>query len=228
MRIRGLKVAVRRHVMRAVARIDPDRYRHEAAYVAALLAKLDDVVLDRPDVRVEFKSTILTDRGPSSAESIWGADFGMTASLRSEVGQIDKGVLGQAKRRSLVSLPANEAEVFRVQVAKMSRVTVATVGLEVPKLSGVAPLIRIVESAEVFGTNWAARSLSGPGQDYEAVIRPRKEAGAAVLLWPAMPLDDYLCEYVVGCPHGDRDERFVRALRDSALSRLHVDVASGT
>lgn len=73
---------MRRHVIAAVSRIDPTRYHQEPAYVAALFAKLDDVVLDRADARVELRSTIVSDRGRGSAESIWGADFGITASLR--------------------------------------------------------------------------------------------------------------------------------------------------
>jgi hypothetical protein len=52
MKIRGLKVAVRRHVRNAFSRIDPARYHQEASYVAALFAKLDDV--HRSDARIEF------------------------------------------------------------------------------------------------------------------------------------------------------------------------------
>jgi hypothetical protein len=94
MRIRGLKVAIRRHVLRTVSRLDPARYRQEAAYVAALFARLDDDVLERPDARVEFRSTIVADRGPGSAESIWGADFGVTVSLVEPGFEIRKAVVG--------------------------------------------------------------------------------------------------------------------------------------
>jgi hypothetical protein len=58
-----------RHVSHVVARLDPARYEQEAAYVAALFARLDAVVDHSPDFTLELKSTVVTDRGPNSAES---------------------------------------------------------------------------------------------------------------------------------------------------------------
>jgi len=193
--------------------------------VAALFAKLDDVVLDRPDARVEFRSTIIADRGPRSAESIWGADFGLTAMLVENDTRTEKGVLGQAKHRPLAALPPKEAEQFRAQVAKMAEATWATIGLEVPAIPGVVPSVRIVGTTTTFGDAWAAQSVFSPSEGYETSIRPsRAGTGPAVLIWPALPLDDYLCDYVVGCPHGDRAHNFVQALSHSELPQLHVHV----
>jgi hypothetical protein len=225
MKIRGLRVAVRQHVLKAVSRLDPIRYRQEAAYVAALFARLDDVVVSRPDVSVEFRSTVVSDRGAASAESIWGADFGLTASLRSGSDQIDKGVLGQAKRHSLIALPNREKEFFREQVGKMAAATSSTLGLEVPMSVGVIPSVRIVEATSTYGDTWAAQSPLGRRERYETAINPPIEsAEPAVLLWPAISLDKYLYDYLVGCLHGDRDQGFVAALDDSRLSKLHIQV----
>jgi len=222
MRIRGLKPAVRHHVRRAVARLDPARYQQEPAYIAALFARLDDVVLERADAKVEFRSTVVADRGRGSAESIWGADFGLTASIREFNLELRKAVLGQAKRGSLTA-PEGEAQGFRTQVIKMSRMTWATVGLEVPRAIGEIPMVRMVEATSTYGETWAAKSIVAPPDSYEQVIRPAlSDEGPAVLLWTAVPLDQYLCDYLVGCAHGDRDERVVQALDSSNLTRLHI------
>ncbi len=228
MRIRGLKAAIRQHVAKAVERLDPQRYRQEAAYVAALFARLDDVVLDRPDARVEFRSTIVADRGPNSAESIWGPDFGVTASLAEPDFTNRKAVIGQAKRGSITSLPARESQFFREQVAKMSQVTHATIGLEVPNVAGELPLVRIVEATTTFSDTWAATSIFSPRHSFERVIRPPTAAdGAAALIWPGMRLDDYLYDQIIGCLHGDRDQSLVQALEDSRLTSLHIDAKKG-
>lgn len=229
MRIRGLKTAVRHHVIRAVERLDPQRYRQEPAYVAALFARLDAVVLDRPEARVEFRSTIVEDHGPNSAESIWGADFGVIASLTQPNLQLHKAVIGQAKRESLISLPQSKSQQFREQVAKMWDLTHATVGLEVPKIAGEMPLIRIVEATTIYGDTWVAQSMLAPRQSFEQAIRPlAPDQGPTALIWAAISLDDYLCDQIVGCLHGDRAESLVHALANSNLTTLHINAKKGT
>jgi hypothetical protein len=59
------------HVSRAVERLDPARYKKEAAYVAALFARLDAVVYRGSNFTLELKSPVVCDRGPNSAESKW-------------------------------------------------------------------------------------------------------------------------------------------------------------
>jgi hypothetical protein len=110
-------------VSRAVERLDPARYKQEPAYVAALFARLDAVVYKSPSLMLELKSTVVCDRGPNSAESTWGADFGIVASIIARDEAVEKGVLGQAKRGSLVHLVPTVAQEFRRQVIKMEAAT---------------------------------------------------------------------------------------------------------
>jgi hypothetical protein len=109
----------------AASRLDPLRYNQEPVYVAALFARLDDVVYQGRELSIEIQSTIVDDRGRDSAESQWGADFGIVARIRGSEEDTEKAALGQAKKGSLVSLPKREAEGFRKQVVDMSRATPA-------------------------------------------------------------------------------------------------------
>lgn len=225
MKVRGLRTAMRRHVQAAVARLDPARYHQEPAYVAALFAKLDDVVIDRPGTRVELRSTIVADRGPKSAESIWGADFGLTVSLMDQHYEFDKAVLGQAKRGSLSTIESAD-ENLRKQVIKMAAATTALVGLEVPTSKDMMPVVRILEPTLEYGQTWAAKSSTSALELVEHVLRPSKE-GPSVLVGPTIPLDEYLCDYLVGCPHGDRRKPFVQALEHSKLPLLRIYARKG-
>jgi hypothetical protein len=136
--------AVTRHISKVVARLDPERYHQEPAYVAALLGRLDEVVDRGRDLTIEFKSTVVDDRGRQSAESVWGADFGITALIQTPDRSIAKGAIGQAKRGNIGSLVGDERERFRTQVVKMSHSTTATLALEVPMMVGKLPHIRVV------------------------------------------------------------------------------------
>ena len=216
----GAARALSRYVSKAVARLDPARYRQEAAYVAALFARLDGVVYQRRDLTIEIKSTIVADRGPNSAESKWGADFGIVGRLTAPNTFVEKGVLGQAKRGSLVDLPRDEREQFRRQVVRMAEATDATVGLEVPKEVGTAPAIRIVEVPNMFqGTIPIRKSF----RRLEFSIDPLTDQEPPVYLSDVIPIGRYLYAELLRCLHGDTNERFVRGLEDSSLSYLKVE-----
>ncbi len=83
---------------------------------------LDAVVLPLVGFHARTQGTVVTDRGPNSAESRWGADFGLKASIISKEETTEKAVSGQAKGCSLINLPPGKAEQFRHQV-KMSAAT---------------------------------------------------------------------------------------------------------
>ncbi|TOL41911.1 hypothetical protein CGH98_23975, partial [Vibrio parahaemolyticus] len=52
------------------------RYQQEPAYVDALIGRLDGTLYLGDDQGfIRFKPTVVTDRGPASAESLYGADF---------------------------------------------------------------------------------------------------------------------------------------------------------
>jgi hypothetical protein len=216
----GAARSLSRYVSKAVARLDPARYRQEAAYVAALFARLDGVVYHRRELTIEIESTIVADRGPNSAESKWGADFGIVGRLTTPNRFVEKGVLGQAKRGSLVDLPPNEREQFRRQVVRMIEATDATVGLEVPNETGTSPAIRIVELPTMFqGTIPVRKSF----RRLEFSIDPPTREEPPVYLSDAIPIGRYLYAELLRCLHGDTNERFIRGLEDSSLTYLMVE-----
>jgi hypothetical protein len=147
----SVKDALRRHVKAAIERLDPNRYAQEPAYVAALLGRLDGVVYEGQFGRVEMLSTVVTDRGPRSAESVWGADFGIVGILRNTNGRVDKAVYSQAKKGSLVDLRNADREQFELQCRKMAQVTRSILGFEVPTRFGQGVIVREIEIAGEIG-----------------------------------------------------------------------------
>lgn len=216
------KQALKRHVGRAVARIDPARYSQEPAYVAALFARLDDVVYRGREITIELKSTIVADRGPRSAESIWGADFALMASISGASGRIEKAVLGQAKRHSLVRIAPADAQQFRNQAVKMSAGTQAMVGLEVPVETGQEPRVRVLEMSPLFGETWAAQSALT--RSYESRIFSNLTGEPPLLVGSALSLDQYLYAELLRCIHGDQRRDFIEGVSKSSLATLHIDV----
>jgi hypothetical protein len=207
------------YVSKAVARLDPARYRQEAAYVAALFARLDGVAYHRRDLTIEIKSTIVADRGPNSAESKWGADFGIVGRITTPRTSIEKGILGQAKRGSLMALPPNGREEFRRQVLRMTEATDAIVGLEVPEEIGGSPVIRIVEAANMFQGIPIRKSF----RRLDFSIDPLVPREPPVYLSDVIPIGRYIYAELLRCLHGDTNERFIRGLEDSSLTYLMVE-----
>jgi len=196
--------AMRRHVYRAVERLDPVRYSQEPAYVAALLARLDGIVYSSHDSRIEIRSTIVADRGPNSAESKWGADFAIVGVFHGPEEKIEKGVLAQAKRGSLRELNSNAEAGFFDQCARMARATDAVLGLEVPAHAGEQVLVREIYVQPV------TRAVSLDDRPWH----PPMTIGIA------RNLASYLSDRFLLCQHGDRGADVVRRFGDSRLSQI--------
>lgn len=220
---RGAARALSNYVAKAVGRLDPARYRQEAAYVAALFARLDGVVYHKPNLSIEIKSTVVADRGRGSAESKWGADFGIVAKIVAGRAVTEKGVLGQAKRGSLVDLRAGDAENFRRQVVKMNDATNALIGLEVPNEPFRAPVVRIVESANLREGIPFRRTF----RRLDFTINPPTIDAPPVYLGDPLPIGRYIYAELLRCLHGDTDERLIHGLEDSDLSYLLVETRTG-
>ena len=201
-----MRTALRRHVRRALERLDPNRYFQEPAYIAALLARLDGVVYKGRAGRLEIRSTIVADRGPHSAESRWGADFGIVAVLDNQGIHIEKGVLAQAKKGSLNNLQGSAAEAFLGQCEKMSVATTAILGLEVPTRFAEPVIVREVNIRRSMQLSLLEdQSL----QQQQIIGRPQE-------------LADYLAGRLLRCSHGDHTPNFVHGVRDSNLSHLLI------
>ena len=170
-------------------------------------------------------STIIADRGPRSAESIWGADFAIVAVLTMPGLVRRKAVLGQAKRGSLDRLSVLGQRQFSKQIRMMHRATWAIAGLEVPEITGDIPRIRVVEISTQYGDSWAAQSMLAR-QKYEVRFDADNEGGGPILLGPALDLGTWIVDEVVYCSHGDENERLVAAVSESSLQRLQVNVST--
>lgn len=212
-----------RHIAKVVERLDPARYRQEPAYVAALFGRLDAVVYRGSDLILELKSTVVEDHGPNTAESIWGADFGIVASIHSKTEEVEKAVIGQAKRGFLPNLPPREAEAFRKQVVKMSNATKAIIGLEVPEVTGVPPMVRVVDVPTMFGQ---VPVSTNPYLDFDYTLFPSSSGDLRVYMGKALPLGQYLYAQLLRCLHGDTNERLIRGLDSSSLDSLRIEARS--
>lgn len=193
-----VKIVVRKYIENAFSSIDPKRFAQEPAYVAALMAKLDGLVWsdEEEGAFVIFRTTIVNDRGPKSAESRFGADFAITLDLQNDEDHITKATIGQAKLGSKDKLTTSELKNLKKQCQKMSIRTPDFLVLETPNKLGVCPMVRL-------SSNNNGLSLS------EDLIR----------------LDDYLIDYLIACLHGDTRSEFVSAVQESSLPGLEVIIS---
>ncbi|WJG22002.1 hypothetical protein [Vibrio furnissii] len=186
---------VKQYFSDACSRLNRVRYAQESAYVDALIGRLDGVLdFGEGNGSIEFTPTVVADRGPGSAESLYGADFSIVFKSQNVEVPISKAILAQAKNDDVDTMPKEEVTRLREQCKKMSRFTNEYIVLEAPKMAGAVPTIRLGTS----GTNaWGK-------------IR--------------MGLDEYFLELVLSCKHGDRRPEFIRGVASSNLSGLTVDV----
>lgn len=213
--------ALRMHVRDAVGRLDPKRYRHEAGFVAAVFAKLDDVIYKGVEGTLEIQSTIVTDRGRKSAESLYGADFGVTAIIERPSGRVEKAVLGQAKRGSLIQPRLGGLGKGLVkQCVKMSQITSEMVGLGVPERLGEPVTIREIrifeERASAFEHILDGRDTLPAG---EHIVLTQD---VAYRIGRERELGDYLAERFLPCDHGDTNPEVVSRASDSSLPHATI------
>ena len=93
-----IREAVRLHVRRAIAEVDPARFNQEPAFAVALLARLQGTAYQGADGSVVFRTTNIDSIGPGAAERWSGADMAITADIREGDLGISKAILIQAKR----------------------------------------------------------------------------------------------------------------------------------
>ena len=203
----AIRRAMRRHVARALERLDPARFRQEPAFVAALLARLDGVVYSGNAGRIEIQGTVVADRGRNSAESIWGADFAIVGILDGPSGHVEKGVLGQAKRNSLGVLSPGQESDFLGQCAQMAKATTAALGLEVPNQAGAPVLVREIDLTVLREA------------DLPRAAPPHSRSRAIGIV---RDLGNYLADRFLPCDHGDARPGMVAAIGESNLSRLTI------
>lgn len=184
---------IKQYVQRAIEAIAPERYRQEPNYTAALLGRLDGIAYEGEYGKVTFSATIFDDRGPNSAESRYGADHAITATISDGSTTIIKAILIQAKLGKIEDLGQWDATRLKDQIKKMKRIVLA------PK---------VMEIAEV------------NGRRYPAIISGNKILGDEP--YSSMQLPKYFVTRITTTLDGCTDSRVVAAVKDSSLSRLDI------
>jgi hypothetical protein len=142
---------------------------------------------------VVFKSTVFDDRGPSSAERQFGADFAITASISDGSRAVHKAILTQAKLGRIDQLTPGALTELHVQIRRMKRL------VDAPK---------VMEVSE-YGDQRFPSMISGnrilAGEPYASTALP-----------------DYFVTRVTTTLDGATDPRTVDAIQASDLSRAHL------
>lgn len=185
--------AIKKHVQSAINAISPERYKQEANYTAALLARLDGIAYDGTHGTVVFAATVLDDRGPKSAESRYGADHAITATISDGQIAITKVILVQAKLGRICDLQKKEKEFLNSQIKKMKEIVLSPKVMEIP---------------------------TSEGNRYPAMISGRRILENKE--YRPMPLPEYFVSRITTTLDGCTDPEVVAAVTDSSLSKLDV------
>lgn len=189
-----IREAVRAYVERAVAGVDPARFRQEPAYTAALLGRLDGIAYEGPDGSVELKATNVDSIARGAAERWSGADLAITADIRTGDIRVVKAILAQAKLGTLEELSSTERERLVGQIVDMRHFTRS------PKVVMIRDIDGRREPLVASGTLIAANVQT-----------------------QILPLSDYFVRRILTTLDGDTRGRFVAAVQESSLKQLRVD-----
>lgn len=188
-----IREAVKRHIGSAVDAVNPSRFKQEHAYTTALASQLEGTAYQGNEGSVVFESTVVDDRGRSSAESWSGADLAITATISDGRESIRKAILVQAKLGSLDQLANDEYERLLGQIQDMKRLTRAPKVMEIPDSNGTR----------------VPQMVSGN----------RILAGAR---YRSFRLADYVVARVLTTLDGDTRPQFVNGVQDSALTQFRI------
>ncbi|TOE58409.1 hypothetical protein CGJ39_23540 [Vibrio parahaemolyticus] len=134
-------VVVRNFIRRCAEELDRDSYRSETAYVNAFLGKLRTNIplksIDK-ELVINFLTPIYDDRGANSAESKYGADFGIIYTGP----DVKKAVLSQAKPKPVEMLTRSEKDRLQEQCLKMDKHTQDWMVFEAPQDNGGMPTVK--------------------------------------------------------------------------------------
>jgi len=188
-----IRTSVKSHIRKAIEKVSPERFKQEQPYITALASQMEGVVYEGNDGYIEIKSTIVDDRGKSSAESRVGADLAITATIGDPDKKIDKAILIQAKMGEVGSMPPSTVKNLLVQVNRMKHHTNAPKVMEVIEIDGHR-LPRIISGNRLIAH-----------QDYQS-----------------LNLEDYFVRRILTTLDGDTRPDFVEAVQESSLTRLDL------
>ncbi|SBS66541.1 hypothetical protein [Vibrio splendidus] len=150
------EVVVRSYITKCAQELDRESFRSETAYVNAFLGKLCTRIRLQSinkELFINFKTPIYDDRGPNSAESKFGADFGIIYTGDG----IEKAILSQAKNMPVENLNNSQKEELRKQCRKMDQHTEDWMVFEAPVVTGAMPTVKF---------NLHGRSYTKPFDEY--------------------------------------------------------------
>jgi hypothetical protein len=185
--------AVREHVSRAIRRVAPERFSQEANYTAALASQLQGTAYEGEHGTVVFKSTVFDDRGRSSAEHQFGADFAITASISDGRNAVYKAILTQAKLGRIDQLSPGALTELNEQIRRMKRLVGAPKVMEIPEHAGQRFPSMISGNRILAGEPYTSTSLA-----------------------------DYFVTRVTTTLDGATDPRTVDAVQESNLARAYL------
>jgi len=112
--------------------IEIARFSQEASYSSAILSRLHGIEIQSTiGEYVKIESTVVDDRGPNAAESRYGADFSITATISDGNTTIRKAILFQVKSLEIDKLNLSELERLKNQIRRMKNV------VDAPKVAGL-------------------------------------------------------------------------------------------
>lgn len=185
--------ATKRHVRSAINAVAPERYKQEANYTAALLARLEGTAYDGKYGQVVFTATVFDDRGPNSAESRYGADHAITATISDGRTTITKAILVQSKLGHIDDLTKKDKDFLRDQIGKMKKVVPSPKVMEIPAIHG---------------------------KRYPAVISGNRILEGNE--YRSQRLPEYFVARITTTLDGCTDPEVVAAVKDSSLSKLNL------
>jgi hypothetical protein len=188
-----LQKKVTNYFKKAASPLTRQNYQQESAYVDAFIGRLSGTIhLGKNNGHIEIIPSIVADRGPNSAESIYGADFTIFFESKGIANPIKKAILAQAKNCDVRDLKGTELKRLKEQCEKMSQATDAYLVLERPAIDGAIPQIRLGNTEN---PGWSDSSMS---------------------------FDEYFVQELLSCKHGDRNSSFINAIQDSKLKQLTI------
>lgn len=187
-----VKKAVRKFIKKVLKEMTVEEFKQEPAYVAALFGRLKGTAYSGKYGHIKFKTTIISDRGPNSAEKKYGVDFVIRVILKMEDIIQKKAVIGQAKKGNVDDLNRSEKERLINQIRKMKRITSSPLYLSLPKTNKEKP--------RFYSSNKILKGEKPKGFDFE----------------------EYIIQRLLTCIDGDTNEYFYEAIGESSLYLLEI------
>lgn len=123
---------LRSKIEAAFDNLEPERFRQEPKYTSAILGRLHGIeVSSAYGEYARIQATDIDDRGRDSAESRYGADFAITATVGDGKKTIKKAILVQVKNKPIDTLSSSEIENLNEQIKKMKKAVAS------PKVAGI-------------------------------------------------------------------------------------------